>query len=40
MKFGQLIEYIMKNVFLQNHTQNVGNKLFPDPFPKKNFKMK
>ena len=34
MKFGQLIEYNMKNIFLKNHTQSVGRKLFPDPFPK------
>ena len=23
MKFGQLIEYYMRNIFLENHTQNV-----------------
>ena len=27
LKFGQLTEYNMKN-----HTQNVAEKLFPDPF--------
>ena len=33
MKFGQLIEYTMKNIFLKkNHTQNVVEKKFPDPF--------
>ena len=34
MKFGQLIEYNMRNIFLKNHTQNVVEKLFPDYFPK------
>ena len=34
MKFGQLIEYNMRNIFLKNHTQNVVEKLFPDPFLK------
>ena len=29
MKFGQLIEYDI--FFLKNHTQNVAEKLFPDP---------
>ena len=24
----------MKNIFLENHTQNVVKKLFPDPFLK------
>ena len=32
MKFGQLIEYNMKTFFLKNHTQNVVEKLVPDPF--------
>ena len=32
MKFGQLIECNMKNIFLKNPTQNVMEKLFPDPF--------
>ena len=31
MKSGQLIEY-EKSFFLENHTQNVVEKLFPDPF--------
>ena len=31
MKSGQLIEY-EKNFFLENHTKNVVEKLFPDPF--------
>ena len=30
MKFGQLIEDNMRNIFLKNHTQNVVKKLFPD----------
>ena len=34
MKFGQLIEYKWEKVFLENHTQNMVEKLFPDPFPK------
>ena len=29
MKFGQLIEYNMRNIFLENHTQNVVDKLDP-----------
>ena len=33
MKFGQLLDYNMKN-----HAQNVAGKLFPDPFLK-NFKL-
>ena len=35
MKFGQLIEYDTTDIFfLKTHTQNVVEKLFPDPFPK------
>ena len=35
MKFGHLIEYIMANILFQkNHTQNMVEKLFPDPFLK------
>ena len=30
MKFGQLIEYNMRNIFLKNHTHLV-EKLFPEP---------
>ena len=30
MTFALLIEYIMKNIFPENHTQNVVEKLFPD----------
>ena len=33
MKFGQLVEYNMI-FFLKNHTQNVEEKLVPDPFIK------
>ena len=34
MKFGQLIEYNMKNIFLKNHTQNVGRNYSQTPFQK------
>ena len=34
MKFGQLVEYNMRNIFLENHTQNLVEKLFPGPFLK------
>ena len=34
MKFCQLIEYNMRNIFLKNNSQNVVEKLFPDPFLK------
>ena len=35
MKLGQLIEHNMKKkFFLKIHTQNVVEKLFPDPFHK------
>ena len=33
MKFGQL-EYNMRNFFLKNYTQNMVEKLLPDPFLK------
>ena len=33
MKFGQLLEYNMRNI-LKDHTQNAVEKLFPDPFLK------
>ena len=33
MKFGQLI-YNIRNIFLENHTQNMVEKLVPDPFLK------
>ena len=34
IKFGPLIEHNMRNIFVQNHTQNVVEKLFPDSFIK------
>ena len=34
MKFGQLIEYDMTNIFLKNHIRNVVDKLFSEPFLK------
>ena len=34
MKFGELIEYKMRNILLVNHTQNVVEKLFPVLFLK------
>ena len=34
MKFGQLIEYNMRNFFPENHTQYLVEKLIPDPFLK------
>ena len=34
MKFGQLIQYNMRKIFLKNHTENTVEKLFPDPFLK------
>ena len=34
MKFCQLTEYNMKNIFLENYMQNVAKKLCPDPFLK------
>ena len=36
MKFSQLIEYDMKNIFLEIFSTNLVEKLFTDPFPKKN----
>ena len=37
MKFDQLIDYITWGTFfLKNHTQNVPDKLSPDPYLKKN----
>ena len=35
MKFGQLTEYSMRNIFVENQTQNVSEKLFPVPYLKK-----
>ena len=34
IKFGQLIEYKMTDIFLKNQTQNVVEELSTDPFPK------
>ena len=36
MKFGQLIDYSMRKVFFfsKSHTQNMLEKLVPDPFLK------
>ena len=34
MKFGQLIEYNMRNIFLEKSYENVMEILFPDPFLK------
>ena len=34
MKFGQLIEYNMRNIFLEKSYTNVTEKLPPDPFLK------
>ena len=34
IKFGQLIEYNIGTFLLKNHTQNVVEKLFPDPYLK------
>ena len=30
MKFGQLIEYYQRNIFIQNHAQNEAGRLVPD----------
>ena len=35
MESGQLIEYNLKKFYSKNHTQNVVEELFPDPFLKK-----
>ena len=32
MKFVQLIEYNMRNIFLEKYLQNVVEKLVQDPF--------
>ena len=34
IKFGQSIEYNIRNIFLTNYTQNVEVKLFPDSIVK------
>ena len=35
MKFGELIKYNMRNFFLENDTENMIEKLFPDSFLEK-----
>ena len=30
MKFGQLIEYLKRNIFLKNYAENEAGKLVPD----------
>ena len=35
MKFGQLIEYIIRNIFLEKSFTKCGRKTFPRPFSKK-----
>ena len=32
MKFGQVIEYNMRNIFFKNHAENEAGKLIPDLF--------
>ena len=32
IKFGQLIEYNIRNIYLKNYTQNVVEKVLLDPF--------
>ena len=34
MKIGQLIKRNLRKIFLNNYTQNVVEKLVPDPFLK------
>ena len=34
MKFGQLTEHNMRNIFMKNAAQNVVEKIVPDPFLK------
>ena len=34
MEFGQLIRYNMRNIFLENSSQYLVEKLVPDPFLK------
>ena len=34
IKFGQLIEYNMRNIFVKNNTQNTAENLFQDSFLK------
>ena len=32
MKFGQLIEHNVRNIFFKNHAENEAGKLVPEPF--------
>ena len=32
MKIGQLIEYLMRNIFLRHYAENEAGKLVPDHF--------
>ena len=34
MKLGNVIEYNTRNIFFKDHTQNVAEKMFPEPFLK------
>ena len=34
IKFGQSIEYNMRNIFLENYARNMVEKLLQDPFVK------
>ena len=34
MKFGQLIEYDIRNILLEKSCTKCGGQLVPDPFPK------
>ena len=34
MKLGNVIEYNTRNIFFKDHTQNVVEKIFPEPFLK------
>ena len=35
MKFGQLIEYNVRNIFLEKSYSKCGGETIPRPFPKK-----
>ena len=35
MKFGQLIEYNMRNIFLEKSYTNCGSEIIPKPFSAK-----
>ena len=34
MKFGQLMEYNMRYIFLEKSCKKCGGEIFPDPSPK------